>query len=165
MVSPLRNLLDALDFDADHPRASRAPKRSEHATAEPCPGGAASDDDLQRLQSSVQWVNREVMVVRLEAAIRTQKQGRRLPRASQLTPANTEGSCREREKLACHVAPPLACERLQVPTSRRRHADNLRGALCILIAGVIAGSIAYHISVGGLFLAWEPAQAASVQAR
>jgi hypothetical protein len=29
---------------------------------------------------------------------------------------------------------------------------------------VIAGSIAYHVSAGGLLSAWEPAQAASLRA-
>jgi hypothetical protein len=165
MVSPLRDLLAAVDCDADQLRPSSGADREQAENAGQRPGEPATINDLERLECSVQWLKHEVMVVRLEAAIHTEKGRRRLPRASQLKPVNAEGSCREREKLTFHVAPPLASERLQVPTALRQRTNNLRGPVCFLIAGAIAGLIAYHISMGGVFPAPEPAQAASVQAR
>jgi hypothetical protein len=168
MLSPSGNTLDALDLDAGHFRAPQAPDREqEQATAERRPGGAAGDDDLQRLESSVQWLKRECMIARIETGLSVQKTNRRLPRASQLPPASgiapaasTEGSCRKRETSAFRVRPPLASERLQFPPLSRRHRTHLPGALFGLIASVIAGSIAYHITAGEVFPAPDPAQAA-----
>jgi hypothetical protein len=58
------------------------------------------------------------------------------------------------------VRPPLASERLQLPPLSRQHRTHLPGALFGLIASVIAGSIAYHITAGEVFPAPDPAQAA-----
>jgi hypothetical protein len=172
MVSPLRNspLLSNPDIsnpDADHPRASRAPDRGLRIAAVGLRPPEAGNDDLQRLESSVEWLKRQAMIVRPETGHRTGQEKLRLPRAVQLSPisglpAVGENSGHKREVFG--VAPPLPYERLQLP-SRRRHRRNLRGALCLLVACVIAGSIAYHVSAGGLPSAWEPAHAASLARR
>jgi hypothetical protein len=170
MVSPLRNtpLLSNPNLsnpDADHPRVSRAPDRGLRIAAVGLRPPEAGNDDLQRLESSVEWLKRQAMMVRPETGHRTGQQNLRLPRAVQLSPisglpAVGENSDHTREVFG--VAPPLAYERLQLPP-RRWHRHNLRGALCLLVACVIAGSVAYRVSAGGLLSAWEPAQAASLR--
>jgi hypothetical protein len=127
---------------------------------------AAGDDDLQRLESSLAWLKRESAVARLEAGHRARDRVRHLPRAAQLSsvagfPApEAQASPRSRHMSVLEVVPPLPWERLQLPPPRRRHRHDLRGALCLLVACVIVGAIAYHVSSGGLLSAWEPAQAA-----
>jgi hypothetical protein len=173
MLSPLGKTLDALDLDADHIRASQAADREqEQATAEHRPDGAAGDDVLQRLESSVQWLKRECMIARIEAGPSAQEANRRLPRASQLPPASgippfahAEGSGHKRDTSTFQVRPPCASERLQLPPPPRQPRTHLSGALFVLIASVIAGSITYHIAAGGVFPAPEPAQAAPLQAQ
>jgi hypothetical protein len=171
MLSPLGNPLDPLELDAEHFRASQAPD-CEQATAEQRPDGAAGDGDLQRLQSCVQWLKRECMIARIETGPSAQKTIRRLPRASQLPPASgispfaqAEGSRHKRETSIFQVRPPRASERLQLPPAPRQRRTHLSGALFVLIASVIAGSITYHIAAGGVFPAPEPAQAALLQAQ
>ena len=51
-----------------------------------------------------------------------------------------------REPLPFHIAPPLATERLQPKLPRRQQNPRLRGALYILIASLIAGSIGYQLA-------------------
>jgi hypothetical protein len=169
MVSPLRNPPDPLHLNAEPPRPSSAAHCDQAANAGPKSPEPCASDDLQRLECSVQWLRHEVMVIELEAALRAKKQRQRLPRARQLPavsglpPVKTGGSYRKREALPFHVAPPLASERLRLTPERTQHRYKLPGAFCILIAGLIAGLIAYHISAGGVFPAPEPAQAASPQ--
>jgi hypothetical protein len=130
-------------------------------------GDPNANNDLQRLEHSVQWLKHEVTVVEIESALRAEKQRRRLPRASQLPTVSgipsvkNGGSYHKRETLPFHLLPPLPSERLQFTPGGRRHHYQLPGALCVLIASLIAGLIAYHISAGGIFPAPEPAQAAS----
>jgi hypothetical protein len=54
-------------------------------------------------------------------------------------------------------------ERVQIQLPRRPHRHRTRGALVLLIASVIAGAIAYHVSGGGAFSAWEPARASAFE--
>jgi hypothetical protein len=70
------------------------------AAVEPRPR-AAGDDDLQRLESTVEWLKRESMIARLETGLRARRDNRPLPRAIQLSPISgipavgTEGSPRK----------------------------------------------------------------------
>ena len=64
-----------------------------------------------------------------------------------------------REPLPFHPAPPLAGERLQTPQPRRKPNRRLRGALYILIASLVAGSIGYQLAGAGIS-ATEAAHAA-----
>jgi hypothetical protein len=111
------------------------------------------------------------MLARLEAGHRPPEEIRKLPRAallppvSGIPPVDIEGSGRRRETSTSLLPPPPVGARVQVQLPRRRHRHGLRGALYLLIATVIAGAIAYHVSGDGLLSAWQPAQAASLQAR
>jgi hypothetical protein len=158
MVFPLRNSPDPFDPTADDLRSSRVPCGGHpHVAAAPPPGAAAGNDDLRRLESSVQWLMRQGAMARPETGLSTGQETRRLPRAKLLPavtgipPARTAGTSTFR------LAPPLPRDRLQLP--RRQHRHSLGGALCLLIASLVAGSIAYHISAGRTFSAWGPAQA------
>ena len=166
MVFPLRNPPVPLDPDADHLRPFLAAKRkqatAEHGLAEP-----TGEGDLQRLEASVAWLRREALIVRPDGGLCDRKQKVvALPRAAQLAPVSgiplvsAESSFHKRETATFQVAPPLPFERLQPALPRRRHRRNLRGALFILIASTIVGSITYRVSVGGMFPASVPAQAA-----
>jgi hypothetical protein len=167
MVFPLRSPLVPLGPSADHLRPSSAANRErERATAGYGLAEPTSDGDLQRLEASVEWLEREARIVRADAGLRTQNQRVALPRAGRLPPVsgiplvNAENSFHRRETATFRVAPPLASERLQLPLPPRRHRRSLRGALFILIASTIVGSITYRVSVGGLFPASVLAQAA-----
>ena len=169
MVSPLRHSPDPLDPKADHLRPSRAPdRRHRQAAGRPRPDAVDRNDDLARLEASVDWLKREGMIARLAAEHRAPAEPRRLPRVSPLPPVSgippvdVAGSPRQRQTSTFLLAPPLACERLQLQLPRRRH--RMRGALCLLIAGAIAGTIAYHMAAGRPFSAWGPAQAAALHA-
>jgi hypothetical protein len=163
MVYPFGKPTDPCRSSSTFP-GSRAQAAVEHR-----PDESADRNDLQRLESSIQWLKREGTIARTEAGPRALKD-RRLPRAGQLAPisgirpVDTEGSGHKRETLTFHVAPPLASERIEVPAPSRQHRYNLRGVLGILIGSVIVGLIAYQISVGGLFAASGPAQAAYLKA-
>ncbi|HEY6257220.1 MAG TPA: hypothetical protein VIY51_15660, partial [Xanthobacteraceae bacterium] len=125
-------------------------------------------------------VRHECAIAMREAAPRARYHGRGLPRAAQLSPISgippvdaqpapreretsplqAEPAPRWREPLPFHLAPPLASERLQPRPAKRRRNSRLRGALCILIASALAGSIVYRVSGGGVFSASDPAHAA-----
>jgi hypothetical protein len=171
MVFPLRNPPVPLESIADHLRPlSAAHRKSEQATASHDSAAPAGNGDLQRLEASVQWLKREVQFVRAGPGLGTEKKRMTLPRAAGLPPVSgippvtDESSVRRREPSTFRLAPPLASERLQLPPPRRRLGRNLRGALLVVIAGTIVGSITYRISGGGFFPASVPAQAASLQA-
>jgi hypothetical protein len=157
---------------AEHLRLSRAPDGEQpHEFARPRRDAAVGADDLQRLESSVEWLKREVMIARLEAGTRAAKENRKLPRAALLppvsgvSPVDIEGSRRRRETATFLLAPPPIGERVQPQLSRGRRNHSLRGAQFLLIASLIAGSIVYHFSAESLLSAWESAQAASLQGR
>jgi hypothetical protein len=168
MVFPLRN---SPGPNADDLRPSLAGKRGQASARDGLVAEPAGDRDLQRLEASVAWVRREALAIRADAGRRTSKSRIALPRAAQLPPVfgiipvSAESSFRRRAPPTFQVAPPRACERLQLPLRRRRHGRNLRGALLILIAGTIVGSITYRVSVGGLLPASVLAQAALLQAQ
>jgi hypothetical protein len=172
MVFPLRDPPAPLDPDADLVCPDSAANRErEHAAAEYGSTEPAGDRDLQRLEASIQWVEREAQLVRREATRRADKKPVVLPRAAQLPPVsgiplvNAESAVHPRETATFLLAPPLAHERLQRPVPRRRRRGYLRAALFILIASMIVGSITYRRSIGELFPASVPAQAAHLQAR
>jgi hypothetical protein len=130
----------AIDLPALRPASDlrRDPSPPWHA--------AADADDLERLQSCLDWLNRERVLLALETEDR--KKPLRLPRAAQLEPvpgiaplAKLPGH--KREGLPVVPAPPLACDRLQPPAERTRFSSTM---LAALLAAAVAGSIAYHVS-------------------
>jgi hypothetical protein len=161
MVSPLRSPLSAR-ADADPPTASQPSNCNKYAGAE-TPDETARDDDLRRLEQSVEWLVRESTMAVAETGLRAQ---RKLPRAHGLPPAsyNTEGWRQRRVTL--QLTAPLASERLQLSADPGGLAPHVRrAALCILIACVIGGMLAYHVSIGSSLSASGPAQVATAQAR
>ena len=113
---PLRNPLDPSLFSDDPVRSLRAPHDAR--AMEPRPDAAAEDDDLQRLESSVQWLKREHDVIGIELELLARKRRRELPPARQLAPVagippvRPEGYGRTADTSTFRLAPPLPRERL-----------------------------------------------------
>lgn len=165
MVSPLRTSPDPSDQGAFHrlPPFPMPDCGHRHVGAGSRPDEAAGDDDLRRLEASLAWLKRESMVVGPQAGYRRLPRAALLPPVSEISPLNTAGSGGRGEPTSIFVlAPPLRRDRLQL--SRRQARHRLRGAMYLLIAGVIAGSIVYHVSPTGVLSAWAPAQASALQA-
>jgi hypothetical protein len=127
----------AADLDA----AAKAQTRLRPATTttpaaeKPVATATAADPDLARLESSLQWLQRE------ESAAR-------LPRAVQLPPVSGLRPVGEQFINGVRVPPSLAPDRLRPPPPMRQRRDNLRGPLRVLLASAIAAPIAYYFSVG-----------------
>ena len=66
---PARDLPDPFDPTTDHLRSSSVPHTRHPRVAATRLDQAAEDDDLQRLESSVQWLMRQGPIVRVEAAV------------------------------------------------------------------------------------------------
>jgi hypothetical protein len=142
------------DYPADPNGRDQAPARSPTASSDrqvaqkaAAQAGAetAGDVDLARLESSLQWLQREGTVGRLPRAVQ-------LPPVSGLRPVSPEGPRARSEQFinGVRVPPSLAPERLRPPPPMRARRDNLRGPLRVLMAGMVAAPIAYYFSVGNL---------------
>jgi hypothetical protein len=134
-----------VDLDEGNPAPHR-PDTSEGQVAEKCdPDETAGDTDLVRLESSLQWLQREGAVGRLPRAVQ-------LPPVSGLRPVSPEGARPHGEQFinGVRVPPSLAPERLRPPPPMRERRDNLRAPLRVLLASAIAAPIAYYFSVGNL---------------
>jgi hypothetical protein len=141
----------AVDLDAGEPA------RPDAAAAQPAGKPAAADTsavdpDLARLESSLQWLQREGAVGRLPRAVQ-------LPPVSGIHPVSPEGPRPRGEQFinGIRVPPSLAPERLRPPPPMRARRDNLRGPLRVLLASAIAAPIAYYFSVGNIASPSEPA--------
>jgi hypothetical protein len=159
MSFPVRDTLDI----ATNQRARPQPLALAHEGLVPAPVIAAPDD-LDRLQSCLDWLNHERMLLALETTERSAP--RHLPRAAQLaampgisaleilppaksSPANLPAAkalAHRPERLPFVLSPPLACDRLQPP--RRRRTRYSGTVLAVLIAATIAGAIAYRATDG-----------------
>ena len=125
------NELEATDNPLAHVTAA------EPVSEKPAAAAAAADPDLQRLEASLNWIQREGATTS------------RLPRAVQLPPVSGLRAPHGDQFInGVRVPPSLAPERLRPPPMRARR-DNLRGPLRIVIASVLAAPIAYYFSVGG----------------
>ena len=135
-----------VDLDAGDPAQSGPrPDVSAGPAAEKSVADATSGDaDLARLESSLQWLQREGAVGRLPRAVQ-------LPPVSGLRPVSPDVPRPRSEQFinGVRVPPSLAPERLRPPPARERR-DALRGPLRVLLASVIAAPIAYYFSVGNL---------------
>jgi hypothetical protein len=138
--------LDAADQSRPGPATSAEPVAEKPAAVE-----AAGDPDLARLESSLQWLQREEAAARLPRAVQ-------LPPVSGIRPVGPEGPRPRGEQFinGVRVPPSLAPERLRPPPPMRERRDNLRGPLRIVLASVIAAPIAYYFSVGNLGSTSEP---------
>lgn len=106
------------------------------------PGESISDADLQRLESSLRWLQREGSSGRLPRAVQ-------LPPVSGIRPVSADGGPREDKFIDGYRIPPsLAPDRLRSPPLRERR-DMLRGPLRVMVASVVAVPIAYYVLFGG----------------
>jgi hypothetical protein len=135
----------APDLDAASQAQSRLPPDTSAAPVaeKPAADPAAGDPDLARLESSLQWLQRESTTSRLPRAVQ-------LPPVSGLRPVNPDAPRPRGEQFinGIRVPPSLAPERLRPPPPMRQRRDSLRGPLRVLAASVIAAPIAYYFSVG-----------------
>jgi hypothetical protein len=153
MSFPVR---DTLDIATEQP-ARPQPLALVREGLAPAPVIAAPDD-LDRLQSCLDWLNRERMLLALETTERNAP--RHLPRAAQLAPVAgisaleilppdklppAKPPALRQERLPFVLSPPLASDRLQPPHPRRAHFPGTM--LVVLIAAAIAGAVAYHATV------------------
>jgi len=136
-----------------HPDDS-APDTEEESTTHPRES-EARDPNIDRLESSLRWLQREGAA-------------QRLPRAVQLPPIAGLRSVSDGERgrgdqyiNGLRVPPSLAPERLRPPPEMRERRDHLRGPMRILVASLIAAPIAYYFSVGGFTLSSQPKREAS----
>jgi hypothetical protein len=136
----------AADLDASAGAQSRLRPSAPAAPAAAKPGATATaaDPDLARLESSLQWLQREGSAARL-------------PRAVQLPPVSGLRPVGDQFINGVRVPPSLAPERLRPPPPMRERRDNLRGPLRVLFASAIAAPIAYYFSVGNPVSSSEPA--------
>jgi hypothetical protein len=144
--------------ERDDPERGRTARSAAAASTADTPAAARSaagevrDRDLERLESSLQWLQREGKADRLPRAVQ-------LPNVSGLRPVAEDSRSREEQFInGIRVPPSLAPERLRAPPPMRERGDHLRGPLRVLLAGLIAAPIAYYFSVGGLAPSPEPAR-------
>lgn len=126
--------LEPKDLDEADNALARA-MADEPVAEKPAAEAAAADPDLQRLEASLSWIQREGAASRL-------------PRAVQLPPVSGLRAPRGEQFInGVRVPPSLAPERLRPPPMRARR-DNLRGPLRVVLASILAAPIAYYFSVG-----------------
>jgi hypothetical protein len=168
MVSSIRRALGPLDARPQIPLTPDGLNDGRGA-AEPRTDESATDHELARLERSLQNIQRECAIAVLEASPRPRQALRRLPPAAQLGPiegipsAQPEPLPPHRERrgpLPLRPPPPLVAERRGLPPARRQRSARLRGALYVLIASLVAGSIAYQVLSGGVVSATDAAHAA-----
>jgi hypothetical protein len=127
------------DSDGVEPQPSPEPYvvQASESEARPEP---ARDPQVDRLETSLRWLEREPA-------------GNRLPRAQQLAPilglrtVATKGAPGQQFINGVRVPPSLARERLKQLPAMRERGDNLRAPLRILLASLLAAPIAYYVSM------------------
>jgi hypothetical protein len=134
-----------IDSESDH-----EPEIADELVSEGNSAATISDDDLERLESSLEWLKREAD---------------RLPRASQMPPVSglrpvdpdDQSRTSERYINGFRVPPSLAPNVLQPPLPPLgAERDHLRGAFRLLIAAAVAAPVAYYFAVGGKVKEPEP---------
>lgn len=130
----------------------------KHEGAEPTTSN--EPEDLHRLQTVVEWLKRERMIVALETAVR--KRSLRLPRAAspEISPVIDDFEQHKGGNVPFVLAPPLVSDRLQQPLPRPRVSDM---TLLVLTTIAIMGLIGYYASETSSSVL-EMAQAALVHA-
>jgi hypothetical protein len=168
MVSSIRRALGPLDARPQIPLTLDG-LYDGRVAAELYSDESATDVELARLERSLQNVQRECAIAVLEASPRPRPGPRHLPPAGQLGPIEVIPSARpgpllphnlRRGPLPLRTLPPLVAERRPLPLARRQRSPRLRGALYVLIASLVAGSIAYQVLSGAAVSAIDAAHAA-----
>jgi hypothetical protein len=141
---------DQAQDDVAQARAASPPETAEQQSAGHPSVADARDPDMDRIETSLRWLQQEGAA-------------RRLPRAVQLPPIAGLRSVGDRARSrgeqfinGIRVPPSLAPERLRPPPEMRERRDYLRGPLRILVASLIAAPIAYYFSVGSFTLSSQP---------
>ena len=168
---------DTLNIASEHRAPPQAPALAAEGLA-PAPDFAETDD-LDRVQSCLDWLNRERMILALETTAR--KAPLHLPRAAQLAPVPAiealaklplaalappgalppgKAPAHTPDKHPLVPSPPLACDRLQPPLPRRPRRSGTM--LLVLVSAAIAGSLAYYATMG-TFPVPSLAQAAAIE--
>ena len=103
--------------------------------------------DLERLEASLRWLQRQETAMRLPRATA-------LPPVSGLAPVDRTGRHHDSEMPVDSLRAPrsLEPERLAPPIVLRSQRDNLRWPLGIVVASIFAAPIVYYFSVGS----WVP---------
>jgi hypothetical protein len=130
----------------------------QHQGAEPITSNET--DDLHRLQTVVEWLNRERMVVALEAAVRKKSLRPRRAASRGISPVIDDFEHRTGGAMPFVLAPPLVCDRLPQPLPRPHISDT---TLFVLTTITIMGLIGYYVSESSSSVL-EMAQAALVHA-
>ena len=128
-AAPLQPAPDA------HRGKPAAPRRDEIMT----------DQDLERLEASLRWLQRQEAATRLARAPQ-------LPPVRRPAPVDAEDRPAGGERYAERVRSPLSLEpeRMMPPPSNPRR--DLRAPLGILVLGILAASIVYYLTIGS----WTP---------
>jgi hypothetical protein len=139
--------------ESQHPIQGSATDPAEEPAgaeaAELADAAESRDPNMDRLESSLRWLQREGAV-------------KRMPRAVQLPPVaglRSFGDGRTRDDQfinGIRVPPSLAPERLRPPPEMRDRRDHLRAPLRVLVASLIAAPIAYYFSAGALTTSSQP---------
>ena len=137
--------------DGMHAEPSAPPDDAAEEPAERESTPETRDPDMERIETSLRWLQRE-------------GGSRRLPRAVQLPPiaglrtVGTGARAHGDDQFINGIRVPhsLAPERLRPPPEMRERRDYLRGPLRVLVACLIAAPIAYYFSVGSFTLSTQP---------
>ena len=117
----------------------------------PMRAGEANDRDLERLEASLHWLQREEAAARLPRATS-------LPPVPGLAPVDAAGRRHSSETLVDDLRAPSSLEPetlAPTPATRSRYG-NVRWPLAIALTGIIAVPIAYYFSVGSWGLPLQP---------
>jgi hypothetical protein len=150
--------LDAGDKVQPAPATSATPERP--AAERRADSTAPRDLDLDRLESSLQWLRQAGEAGHLPRA-------RPLPAVPGLRPYSQEGGRAREDQFINGIRVPhsLAPDRLRPPPPLRERRSHLRWPLRVVLASVLAAPIAYYVSVGNLSLLSEPAGQAELATR
>ena len=117
----------------------------------PMRAGEANDRDLERLEASLHWLQREEAAARLPRATS-------LPPVPGLAPVDAAGRRHSSETLVDDLRAPSSLEPetlAPTPATRSRYG-NAHWPLAIALTGIIAVPIAYYFSVGSWGLPPQP---------
>lgn len=143
---------------ATRPAAARSDTvRSDTARSDTAkPATAASDHDLERLESSLRWLQRQEMV---KEAVTRMPRGPNLPLAGGLAPLDPGSRRLRSDRPGGELHSPLSLEpeRMAPPPALAAGTGNVRWSLYIFLASAVMAGTTYYLTAGGFWKS-EPAQ-------
>ena len=112
----------------------------QRADCKQYPAASSEAEDLDRLQTVVEWLNRERIILALETAVR--KPSLRPVRAAEVSAAIDDSGRRKAGSMPFVLSSPLVSDRLQQPLPPPRVSAT---TLFVLTAITIAGLIGYCV--------------------